>query len=124
MILLVEDHRESGRLDTHSGRVTGKPEVISSSVGNGHLVTHRSVTICRLSVTNLANRGFANNALVTRVFKVTAAFLLKLAVDFRCFAQCALPKDGTLKVDKLDRLPLLHIHSNQSKVRTALHSVP
>jgi cation transport ATPase len=38
--------------------------------------------------------------------------------------QCALPKGGTLKVDKLDRLPLLHIHRNQSKVRTTLHSIP
>jgi hypothetical protein len=61
---------------------------------------------------------------VTRVFKVTAAFLLGLPVDFRCFAQCALPKGGTLKVGKLDRLPLLHIHRNQSKVRTTLHSIP
>jgi hypothetical protein len=34
--------------------------------------------------------------------------------------QCALPKGGTLKVDKLDRLPLLHKHRNQSKVRTRL----
>jgi hypothetical protein len=56
-----------------------------------------------------------------RVFKVIAAFLLGLPVDFRCFPQCALRKRGTLKVDKLDRLPLLHIHRNQSKVRTALH---
>jgi hypothetical protein len=38
--------------------------------------------------------------------------------------QYALPKGGTLKVDKLDRLPLLHIHRNQSKVRTTLHSIP
>src|SRR5580704_1226916 len=38
--------------------------------------------------------------------------------------QCALPKGGTLKVDKLDRLPSLHIHRNQSKVRTTLHSIP
>ena len=39
-------------------------------------------------------------------------------------SQCALPKVGTLKVNKLDRLPLLHIHRNQSKVRTTLHSIP
>jgi hypothetical protein len=60
----------------------------------------------------------------TRVFKVTAAFLLGLPVEFRWFAQCALSEEGTLKVDKLDRLRLLHIHRNQSKVRTTLRSLP
>jgi hypothetical protein len=43
---------------------------------------------------------------------------------FRGFAQCGLRKGGTLKVDKLDRLPVLHIHRNQSKVRTTVHSIP
>jgi hypothetical protein len=65
-----------------------------------------------------------DKSLAIRVLKVTAAFLLGLPVEFRCFAQCALSKEGTLKVDKLDRLPLLNIHRNQSKVRTTLHSIP
>src|ERR1700733_895221 len=43
---------------------------------------------------------------------------------FRSIRQYALSQGGTLKVDELDRLPLLHIHRNQSKVRTTLHSVP
>jgi hypothetical protein len=74
----------------------------------------------------IAERGSFRLLLVLHhqmsVLKVTAAFLLGLPVEFRWFAQCALSEEGTLKVDKLDRLPLLHIHRNQSKVRTTLRS--
>ena len=56
--------------------------------------------------------------------RVTATFLMGLPIDFRCFAQCALPQEGTLKMNKLDRLPFLHIHRNQAEVRTTLHSIP
>src|ERR1700730_15708561 len=66
----------------------------------------------------------AFNPLVTDVFKLTAAFLLGLLIDFQYFAHCPLPKDGTLKVDKLDGLPLLHIHRDQSKVRTTPAPLP
>jgi hypothetical protein len=90
---------------------------------NGRIVTYAALKRLRL-IPSFRIFDFEGSAWVTPTFAAALTRPETTLSVFRCFAQCALPKEGALKVDKLDRLPLLHIHRSQSKVRATLHSRP